>query len=273
MKVSWVSTSAQLSHFKITTPVKKCLYTVADLEGLGIVSQILKSDIGLSCPEWINFLGSMGNLLKIARPIGEIDSHAKLALSAAEVAFELFMKQQERDERVRGLIQLMANLYGMILDSDPLDKCQTLSQSINDLISLTRECAYFVAEYMKTGPFSQRVVMNAIFNVNDTITQFEKKFLTLKEVFFTGIMLSIGQVNVRVLEQLKQMDDKLDQIVEMISLPVLGRSWNKLDGCLEGTQDQLLSDIYKWGTSVRNDVPNVFLLLGGSRSFGGNYIF
>ncbi|KAF9000088.1 hypothetical protein BDQ17DRAFT_1189703, partial [Cyathus striatus] len=43
-----------------------------------------------------------------------------------------------------------------------------------------------------------------------------------------------------------------------------GRSWNKLDGCLEGYQDQLLSEIYHWGSSCSDQVPNIFLLLGPS---------
>ncbi|KAF8989254.1 hypothetical protein BDQ17DRAFT_1257028, partial [Cyathus striatus] len=51
----------------------------------------------------------------------------------------------------------------------------------------------------------------------------------------------------------------------MLKLPVLGRSWNKLDGCLEGTQGPLLSKIYEWGTNCSDEVPNVFLLLGVSK--------
>ncbi|KAF8986631.1 hypothetical protein BDQ17DRAFT_636677 [Cyathus striatus] len=189
LKVSRISSSAELKQFKLQTSEKKCLYTVADLEGLGIVSQILSSKMGLECPEWVNFLGSMGSILKIAEPISEVDPHAKLALSAAQVAFELFMSQKEHDEQVLGLIQVMANLYQMILDSNPLMKCQTLSQTINDLIALTRECAYFIAQYMKTGP------VNAIFNADYMISKFEKQFFILKEIFFTGIMLSIGKMN------------------------------------------------------------------------------
>ncbi|KAF8989253.1 hypothetical protein BDQ17DRAFT_1434579 [Cyathus striatus] len=91
LKVSRISTSAELTQFKLLPLEKKCLYTVADLEGLGIVMQILRSEVGLSCPEWINLLGSMGNVLKIAQPIGEIDPHAKLAFSAAKVAFEAYI--------------------------------------------------------------------------------------------------------------------------------------------------------------------------------------
>ncbi|KAF8989244.1 hypothetical protein BDQ17DRAFT_1373377 [Cyathus striatus] len=63
LNVSRISSSAELKQFKLQTSEKKCLYTVADLEGLGIVSQILRTKTGLVCPEWVNLLGSMGRLL------------------------------------------------------------------------------------------------------------------------------------------------------------------------------------------------------------------
>ena len=65
------------------------------------------------------------------------------------------MKQKERDERVLELTQVMASVYQMILDSDPMEKCRMLSKSINELIALTRECAYFISQYMKTGLFGK----------------------------------------------------------------------------------------------------------------------
>ncbi|KAF8986252.1 hypothetical protein BDQ17DRAFT_1194265, partial [Cyathus striatus] len=43
-----------------------------------------------------------------------------------------------------------------------------------------------------------------------------------------------------------------------------GRNWNKLDGCLKGTQEILLSKIYAWGNDFRDEVPNIFLLSGNS---------
>ncbi|KAF8986255.1 hypothetical protein BDQ17DRAFT_1376239 [Cyathus striatus] len=63
LNVSRISNSVELTQFKLKTSEKRCLYTVADLEGLGIVSQILRSKTGLECPEWVNLLGSMGSLL------------------------------------------------------------------------------------------------------------------------------------------------------------------------------------------------------------------
>ncbi|KAF8986256.1 hypothetical protein BDQ17DRAFT_1259763, partial [Cyathus striatus] len=51
----------------------------------------------------------------------------------------------------------------------------------------------------------------------------------------------------------------------MLQLPVLGRSWNKLDGCIERIQEPILSKIYKWGASISNNTPNIFLLLGASK--------
>ncbi|KAF9000085.1 hypothetical protein BDQ17DRAFT_689668 [Cyathus striatus] len=265
LRLSRVSTTAELAQFKLSAPPRKSLYTVADLEGLGVVSKILKSDAGLLCPEWVNLLGSIGYLLKLTKPISKIDPHAKLALSAVEVAFEIFMTQKEHDERVLSLVRVMADLYQMILDSSPMEKCQTLSQSINNLIALTRECAYFIAQYIKTVPFAQRMVANTLSNVDYLITQFEKQFFILKEVFFTGIMLSIGQVTIRVLEKLESIDDKLNEIMDRITLPVLGRSWNNLEVCLEGTQEPILYKIYEWGASCGNIFPNIFLLLGVSK--------
>ncbi|KAF8978028.1 hypothetical protein BDQ17DRAFT_1383359 [Cyathus striatus] len=272
LKASRVSSSTELIQFKIPIRAKKLLYNASDLEGLGIVSQILKSEEGLSslrsCPEWVNFLGSMGNLVKIAVPIAKIDPYAMLALSVARVAFEIFIKQKERDERVLGLIQIIADVYQMILDSDPVMKCRTLSEAINNLIALTRECAYFIVQYIKPVPFVERTVINTLSNNNEIITQFEKHFFALKEVFFTGVMLSIAQMNVKILGKLEGIDSKLDHMF-MLSFPLLGRSWSKLDGCLEGTQMPLLSKIYEWGTSPSDDVPNIFLLLGTSKNSSG----
>ncbi|KAF9000083.1 hypothetical protein BDQ17DRAFT_1327905 [Cyathus striatus] len=210
LKVSWISTSAELTQFKLLPPEKKCLYTVADLEGLGIVMQILRSEVGLSCPEWINLLGSMGNVLKITKPIGQIDPHAKLAFSAAKVAFE----------------------------------------------------AYIVMCILKLVPLVDFTVI--WFDVDDMIKQFEKQIFTLKEVFFTGIMISIGHFNVRMMERLEELNEKLDELVNELSLPVLGKSWNELYGCLEGTHNLLLSEIYQWGSTCKDEVPNIFLLLGPS---------
>ncbi|KAF8983215.1 hypothetical protein BDQ17DRAFT_1336616 [Cyathus striatus] len=238
LKVSRVSTAAELAQFRLMNIPSKCLYTVADLEGLGIISQILKSEEGLSCPEWINFLGSMGNLLKIAIPIGKVDQHAKLALFAAKVAFELFMRQKTRDERVLGLIRVMANLYQMILDSHPLEKCQTL------------------------------IYENRQFWWVFIVIQLEQVMITffaLKEVFFTGIMISIGNLNVRIMEKLEELSKQLDELVNDFSLPVVGKSWSELYGCLEGTHDHLLSKIYGWVTASENEVPKAFILLGPSQ--------
>ncbi|KAF9000091.1 hypothetical protein BDQ17DRAFT_1427362 [Cyathus striatus] len=268
LKVLRVSTSSELVQFKLQTRTGP-LYTVADLEGLGIVSKILKSDVGLSSPEWVNLLGSLGSFVNVVEDIAELDIKGKIAISAVTAAFELFMKQKERDERVLALVQLMSTLYQMILDSDPLEKCRTLGDAVNGLISLTRECAYFVAQYIKTVSFAQRIVTNSFSSTDDMLGQFEKQFFTLKEVFFTGVMLSIGKMNARILEKLDALDDiqdSLQYLVENMALPVLGISWNKSDGCLTGTQEPLLSKIYKWGNNCNDEIPNIFLLHGPSKS-------
>ena len=56
------------------------------------------------------------------------------------------------------------------------------------------------------------MVVNAISNADDMISQFEKQFFTLKELFFTGVILSIGQMNIRMLEKLDRIEGELSKL-------------------------------------------------------------
>jgi hypothetical protein len=63
------------------------------------------------------------------------------------------VKQVDRDNKVIGLVGMMAHLYDFLQDAHPLEKIRSYRKTVERLVRQTTECAYFIAEYSKMDVF------------------------------------------------------------------------------------------------------------------------
>jgi hypothetical protein len=114
--------------------------------------------------------------------------------------------QNLRDSRILDLLEVMNNVYALILDAEPLRTIQTQKQALEVLAKQTTECAYFISHYAREPSYCEcdrmwsatenltmlpgsRLGKNIMGSVDCKITDFEKAFQRLRATFQEGVAL------------------------------------------------------------------------------------
>jgi hypothetical protein len=117
--------------------------------------------------------------------------------------------QDRRDRRILDLLEIMDNVYALVLDAGPLKKIQSQKHAVEMLVKQTTECAYFISHYFNTPNFCEclrlgwkfctltdstslglRLGKNVIGDVDTKIAGFESSFTSLRATFTEGVALN-----------------------------------------------------------------------------------
>ncbi|KAF8622303.1 hypothetical protein AX15_007114 [Amanita polypyramis BW_CC] len=237
-------------------------YSLDRIKKLGVIINVLDNTMVESMsPAWTNLLFSLGSLVKLAKHISQIDPKARSAIMTIAFAFEMAVQQCIRDQRVEGLIETMAVIYYLIMESEPLEKIRSFRVTIERLLDTTSECALFVASYCETKKFTVRAVLNAVSNVDFIPDSFEKTFSMLRMEFVTTSSLHIAIHAVRILEKVEDIAKDVQDINVSVNLPMHGNGWDPHNTCLPGSQTNVINDITNWAISQQPKAP-IYLLVG-----------
>ncbi|KAF8622306.1 hypothetical protein AX15_007117 [Amanita polypyramis BW_CC] len=256
--------SIRLETFEHTTHTH---YPLERIKKLGVnVDALDESKIETVSPSWTNLLFSLGSLTQLVKNFTQMVPQVHLAVAVVGFALEMAVKQTIRDKKVQGLIETMATIYHLLLESNPLEKVDSKSfrDIIGRLLEATIECAIFVANYCKTKSFTLRVIRNALANVDYAISTFEKTFDGLRMEFVAGTSMHTTIYSIRILEKIDEIARDLGDINISINLKTHGNGWdrrNTSNRCLQGSRPDTLKDITTWAISQRPSAP-IYLLIG-----------
>jgi hypothetical protein len=68
---------------------------------------------------------------------------------------QIIIVQDRRDNRVLTLLGTMNDVYGLLLEAEPLKKIWAHRQAVEMLAKQTTECAYFVSYYFNNASFCE----------------------------------------------------------------------------------------------------------------------
>ncbi|KAK2463984.1 hypothetical protein APHAL10511_004035 [Amanita phalloides] len=244
-----------------TGHVTKC-YSLDRLRSLGIAIDDLESTkVQLMSPAWTNLLFSLGSVVQLMKNTAQMDPKARLAMTAVTLAFEVVINQCMRDEKIDGLIDVIAGNYRLIMDSKPLETIHSCRMTIERLFDATSECAMFIAEYYRMKNFAMRA-MSGIFSRTDmVIDSFEKTFASLKIDIIMNTSSLAAIHTIRILESVESIAKDVQDINVSLHLPVHDTSWDPQNVCLPGSQRIILDEISRWAISRVPEAP-IFLLTG-----------
>ncbi|KAH9477948.1 hypothetical protein JR316_0010181 [Psilocybe cubensis] len=197
-------------------------------------------------PAWTQLLTSLGTFASIAEKVAELDSRAKLAVSAMTFAFKIVLEQVHRDAKIEELIRIIDDLYRFFLESKPMEKIALFKDTLQRILTQTAECAYFIATYRKLKHFVQRAVVNVVSNADSMISKFEVAFGELKIELILGTALQTAVVSFRILQKI----ESVENLLYLNNLPKLKAiNWDSGKVCARGTRQNIIDDVVRWASA------------------------
>ncbi|PFH49179.1 hypothetical protein AMATHDRAFT_48941 [Amanita thiersii Skay4041] len=223
--------------------------TVDDLKRIGTVNAVLEKHLRLAPPSWPALLSHLQAFVKVTEKMSKLFMHFHIRSQSA-------LQQHERDMRINGLIDTMADLYRCLLDLQSLQKISTAPLRI--LVGSKR-----IPGYMELiSLLVQRVLENTLSSVDDMIDSYEKVFYNLKIDLLLGSSSQVALVATRILQSLEKLSTAVAHVSNAIDLPMMrGASWSPQLCCIPGTCNDLINGIIEWMVSTTHD-QRIYLLLG-----------
>ncbi|KAF9539155.1 hypothetical protein CPC08DRAFT_502486 [Agrocybe pediades] len=254
-------------NFPVTFAVKESKASLRDLHRLNQTDDLLKimnqTEGHQLLPIWKRLITSLDTVASYAEKISELDSRATVAVSAVAFMVQVLVKQIERDEKVEKLGKIMGDLYTYILDGIGMDKIKTFQKALDNLLTQTTECAYFIVDYRKLKLFAQRVVANIVSDTDSMIAQFEASFEELKISLLLGSSLQTAVVSYRILQEVED----IKNLIHVNSLPRLTEiGWDSHRTCLRGTRQDVIDEVIQWASSSgdvdQKSTRRIYVLVG-----------
>ncbi|TFK60929.1 hypothetical protein BDN72DRAFT_490934 [Pluteus cervinus] len=209
-------------------------------------------------PQWACIISSLDGLVENTKDLAELNSSAKIAVGAVCAAIKLIIEQVERDERVEALTETMSTIYYHIQDTN-FDKIKSFEETLQRLVKMTTECAYFIASY-KQKAFARRTIEGAILGVDGIIKDFEEEFAQLRIEFLMGSTLQSTHTVLLVLNKVRN----IETLLHLQHLPLIQNAiWKRVRTELAPEQEQVLDGLTIWAQN--SDERVVSLLVGDSR--------
>ncbi|TFK59914.1 hypothetical protein BDN72DRAFT_905422 [Pluteus cervinus] len=209
-------------------------------------------------PKWACIVSSLDGLVKNTQDLAELNSSAKVAVGAVCAAIKLIIDQVERDERVEALTETMSTIYYHIQDTN-FDKIKSFENTLQRLVKMTTECAYFIASY-KRKAFARRTLEGAILGVDDIIKDFEERFTQLRIEFLMGSTLQSTHTVLLVLNRVRN----IETLLHLQPLPLIKNTgWMRIRTNLTSQQEEIFDGLTIWAQTPDERVVSVFV--GDSR--------
>ncbi|TFK70836.1 hypothetical protein BDN72DRAFT_505463 [Pluteus cervinus] len=170
---------------------------------------------------------------------------------------QLVVEQVKRDKRVEDLTETMSTIYYHIQDTD-FDKIKSFENTLQRLVKMTTECAYFIASYKKKV-FARRTVESALLGVDDIIANFEENFSQLRIEFLMGSTLQSTHKVLLVLDKVRD----IETLLHLQPLPLIQNTgWIRTRTELTSEQEKAFDGLTIWAQNP--DEQLIAVLVGKS---------
>ncbi|THH14149.1 hypothetical protein EW146_g6153 [Bondarzewia mesenterica] len=232
-----------------------------------------------------NFSDAWSPLLDKLRTF--IHPYAKMAWFVLSAIPKTIVKQNERDQRITGLLKTLNEVLDLMNEAKDLGKIESHKQILTRMSQQTVECGYFIRSYANDHNFWKRTGKNIMSSADSTIEQYQTIFISLRSQLqeSAGLHTNVAVLHVESMvcelsENLRGLGLSLHHLSVRISLnwPPLSslaasdfdlREIPCADGarfasgkiCLAGTREAILEGIENWINDA-DDVRRVCLLSG-----------
>ncbi|TFK70025.1 hypothetical protein BDN72DRAFT_878093, partial [Pluteus cervinus] len=193
-------------------------------------------------PRWACIISSLDGLVENTKDLVELNSSAKVAVGAVCAVIKLIIDQVERDEHVESLTETMSSIYYHIQDTN-FEKIKSFERTLQRLVEMTTECAYFIASYKKKA-FTRRALEGAILGVDDIIGNFEERFSRLRIEFLMGSTLQSTHTVLLVLNKVRN----IETLLHLQHLPLIleNTGWRQTEAELTPEQEKMFDGLTIW---------------------------
>ncbi|TFK70825.1 hypothetical protein BDN72DRAFT_896158 [Pluteus cervinus] len=207
-------------------------------------------------PQWACVISSLDGLVKTTKDLVK----PKCAVGAVCAAIKLVIQQVERDECVEDLTESMSSIYYHIRATN-FDKIKAFELTLQRLVSMTIECAYFIASY-KQKAFVRRALEGAILDVDGVIANFNQKFTQLRIEFLMGSTLQSTHTVLLVLNKVRNICE--ETLLHLQHLPLIENTgWRRIRTELTVEQEKVFDGLTIW--AQHPDERLVSILVGESQ--------
>ncbi|TFK70829.1 hypothetical protein BDN72DRAFT_838508 [Pluteus cervinus] len=152
----------------------------------------------------------------------------------------------------------MSTIYYHIQDTN-FDKIKSFENTLQRLVKMTTECAYFIASY-KQKAFARRTLEGAILGVDGIIKDFEERFAQLRIEFLMGSTLQSTHTVLLVLNKVRN----IETLLHLQPLPLIKNTgWMRIRTNLTSQQEEIFDGLTIWAQTPDKRVVSVFV--GDSR--------
>ncbi|RDB23760.1 hypothetical protein Hypma_009426 [Hypsizygus marmoreus] len=201
---------------------------------------------------WESLLRNADNFSSFVEKIAKVHPYAETVYMILSGAHQILLNQTDRDDGVKGLVQVLDEVYSFLQEAEVIEKIKASLTSDSQLKALVlisqqiRECAYFIQAYAKDSGFWTRLVKNLGSEANSKIQEYKDKFLAFEKAFHNNAQLEIEIAVFRVIGKVDDLAIKAD-LQDMLYSK--GATFNPEKGCLPDTRLAIIDEIMQWATS------------------------
>jgi hypothetical protein len=196
--------SAMIERVKIKA---LCLARSQDMNDSTLIKNVeLLGEIPLNniTQTWDPLLAKLQIYSNLASTIAEIHPYAKAAYSVVSAAYQVVIKQLERDESIKCLVLAMDDIYSFVHEAHPLETIESHRIIMTQLSQQTIECGYFISEYC-ADTFATRAIKYAVAPIDAAITEYGRKFSELKSSLLAHSIITTEIKVLRILETVERL--------------------------------------------------------------------
>ncbi|KAF7964760.1 hypothetical protein HWV62_3252 [Athelia sp. TMB] len=196
-------------------------------------------------------------LVKIGDEIAKIHPWASLAWSVLSVGLKLVKAQQERNNKIAGLILTMQSTYA-IVDGSKIVEDERLQDVLGRILKQTVDCAYFIKHYARPRSSLGKAIAEPFSNTDAQTAQYQGIFEQLQEEFCGRLATKTALMTVRIAAAVDAI--RFDQLKDKLRRVVIDKT--ERDACLPGTRVGAINMIMKWYSDDSPDRKNTMWLHG-----------
>ncbi|KAI0046425.1 WD40 repeat-like protein, partial [Auriscalpium vulgare] len=226
------------------------------------VTPILQENTASTGDVWMQLLENINLVASLMDKVSEVHSYLSAAWTILDAGRKIIVAQQERTSRVEELGHIILSVYGIIDTTSDLKINKAQQQILCALSKQTLECGYFILDYYRERSKWQDAFKNILSKTNTVISKYEGQFSKLRDALQQHTSIELQVIVQGIFE-------KVEEIMENSALPDMpyyatGASYQTEKQCLDGTREELLSNIRAWIDNVDGyyDDSRVFLLTG-----------
>ncbi|KAF7975678.1 hypothetical protein HWV62_8779 [Athelia sp. TMB] len=134
---------------------------------------------------------------------GSVLGKLELFASILDRASEIIIAQQHRDGSIFQWMETIDDVHSFLSEAEPLKTISTHREILEDLSSLTVECAYLIRDYTVDKSFWTRITNMTLVGVESKIQQYNEKFKEIKARFNERAIVRIDIMLLRCLEEIQ----------------------------------------------------------------------